>query len=320
MKKIVVFDTWSSNQNLGNRIIMDAVAGGLRELFPRSLVYHLPAVEAPRALGSRRILEGADHVFYAGTNMLRADMNHRWNEWGLQRRDVHVRDVVLFGVGWWQYQSEPVNLYTRRLLEGALHHGVAHSVRDSYTAKRLQELGFDAINTGCPTIWSVNPAHCRAIPDRKADAVVLTLTAWKRDIEADRALFEIVARNYQTIKFWPQQFDDYDYAREVCGAQFERLQIISPALEAYDEVLQSEEIDFIGNRLHGGIRALQHQRRAIVVTVDNRATEMGRDFNLPICLKAEVETKLEALINSQWQSSVTPDHAAIETWKRQFVE
>ena len=60
------------------------------------------------------------------------------------------------------------------------------------------------------------------------------------------------------------------------------IEIINPHLSDYDNFLKKHEVDFIGTRLHGGIRALQHKRRSIIIGIDNRATELNRDFNLPV--------------------------------------
>lgn len=37
-------------------------------------------------------------------------------------------------------------------------------------------------------------------------------------------------------------------------------------------------MDFVGTRLHGGIRAMQHKQRAIIIEIDNRAKEISSRF------------------------------------------
>jgi polysaccharide pyruvyl transferase WcaK-like protein len=112
-------------------------------------------------------------------------------------------------------------------------------------------------------------------------------------------------------------YDDYYYAKEFCG---NGLVFIDPSIEALDDLLRSEGVDFVGTRLHGGIRALQHKRRTIIIAVDNRATEIGRDINLPIVQRTSIAQQLENRINDSWRIEVNVDQQAVVHWKRQFLE
>ena len=88
---------------------------------------------------------------------------------------------------------------------------------------------------------------------------------------------------------------------------------------AYDRLLrEAPSLDYVGNRLHGGIRALQHGRRAIIVEIDNRAQEMGRDFNLPTVARDDF-ARLEAMIDGDLAIAVTPPVEAIARWKSSLV-
>jgi hypothetical protein len=92
--------------------------------------------------------------------------------------------------------------------------------------------------------------------------------------------------------------------------------IIEPSLRAYDDLLTSpQDLDYVGNRLHGGIRALQHGRRTIIVEIDNRAQEMGRDFQLPTVPRKDFE-RLAAMIDSDLEISVRPPVAEVRRWKQ----
>ena len=67
-----------------------------------------------------------------------------------------------------------------------------------------------------------------------------------------------------------------------------RIQILSQSLEGYDNLLKSkEELDYIGTRLHAGIRALQFKRKSIIVGIDNRSNEISKDINLPIIIRKD---------------------------------
>jgi len=313
MKKIVILDTWTNNTNLGNKIIVDSVYKALREIFTHDFFYQVPALEYLQA-GQVKI-EQADYVFLAGTNLLSSNME-RTSHWCIKPTERFWKNkVILVGLGWWQYQTLDPNEYTRSLLQQILSQEHFHSLRDSYTTQRMEKLGFKSINTGCPSLWGLDPAHCSAIPQNKSDKVLLTFTEYNLNPKYDRQLFDILERNYSTIYFWPQMYMDYDYAKKICG---DRLVFIDPSLEALNDLLTSEDIDYVGTRLHAGIRALQYQCRSIIIAVDNRGLEMGRDFNLPIITREEIEEKLEHRINENWGTSVKVDQEAINNWKQQF--
>ncbi|MGB7275494.1 MAG: TylF/MycF/NovP-related O-methyltransferase, partial [Geitlerinemataceae cyanobacterium] len=256
-------------------------------------------------------------VFLAGTNLLCSDMEKN-SQWCIKPNESFWKNkVTLLGLGWWQYQEIDPNAYTRYILSQTLNREKIHSARDSYTSSRLAKLGFRTVNTGCPTLWWLTEEHCYKIPDQKSDRVLLTFTEYNMAPQSDRLLFDVLSRNYSTIYVWPQMYGDYDYAQKICG---NRITFIDPSLEALDDLLQNEQIDYVGTRLHAGVRALQHQRRSIIITVDNRAIEMGKDFNLPIVNRSEIATKLEERIRGTWKTEVRIDREAIETWKSQFVD
>ena len=121
---------------------------------------------------------------------------------------------------------------------------------------------------------------------------------------------------YRKIYFWPQGSGDIDYfAHLKCKAE-----VIAPSLKAFDSVLADEpSIDYIGTRLHAGIRALQHKRRAIIIGVDNRAAEMSKDINLPHLAREDID-KLEYIINDKWPTNLKINFDAIQIWRSQFIQ
>jgi polysaccharide pyruvyl transferase WcaK-like protein len=314
MRRIVILDTWINDTNLGNRIIMDAVCRELMGLFPHDFFYHVPAHEYVRA--GRDLVDEADYIFVAGTNLLSSNMG-KTSVWRLRLTDGFWRSrICLMGVGWWQWQKQAPDMRTRLLLSKVLSRQHDHSVRDSYTARRLASLGFKALNTGCPTLWRLTDDHSAQVPSHKADRVLITFTEYNQTPEEDVLLFETVRKNYSKVYFWPQMYGDYRYARKNCGNS---LEFIDPSLEALDDFLGRESVDYIGTRLHAGIRALQYKRRSIIVGIDNRAIEMGKDFNLPVLDRKDIARDLSSRIKGVWETRVRLDHAAIDSWKRQFL-
>jgi len=294
---------------------MDAVCRVLRDIFPCDIMYHISALEYINS--GRDLVKTADYVFLGGTNILSSDMN-RTSEWRLRLRDIlWLHNVILMGVGWWQYQTKKPNLYTQVLLSQILNKKLYHSVRDSYTANKLNNMGLKVLNTGCPTIWGLTKDKCAKIPLDKGRDVILTFTEYNNKPKYDELLFQILKRNYRKVYFWPQQFGDYNYAKMICGKD---ITFIDPSLEGLDNFLENEDVDYCGTRLHAGIRALQHNRRAIIIGVDNRGIEMKRDFNLPILPRELIAKDLEHMITSNWLTRVELDLQAISSWKEQFTK
>lgn len=129
-------------------------------------------------------------------------------------------------------------------------------------------------------------------------------------------MVKILLENYENVYFWPQSILDRDYLDFILPNI--NVQLVGPNIFQYQEIL-STDIDYVGNRLHGGIFALQHGRRTIIVSIDHRAENMSKSFNLPI-LKREDICNLPFLINSTWDTSISGlDFTLIEAWKSQFI-
>ena len=71
-----------------------------------------------------------------------------------------------------------------------------------------------------------------------------------------------------------------------------------PTIEAYNEILRKPKIDYIGTRLHAGVRALQNNVRTLILAVDNRAIEIGKDVNLNVIKREDVEDSLFFITNN----------------------
>jgi polysaccharide pyruvyl transferase WcaK-like protein len=191
------------------------------------------------------------------------------------------------------------------------------SVRDRYTEQRLIEIGVkNVIYTACPTMWELSPEFCKEIPITKAENVITTLTHYKRDVGRDRTMLNILLACYSKVFFFAQQADDIAYLKELGFS--ERVEIIKPSLAAFDNILRFENVDFVGTRLHAGIRALNFKRRSLIIAVDNRATEIKKDTNLPVLLSDEISS-LQELIYSKIHLDILLPNDSIRRWKSQFV-
>jgi len=311
---VVLFDTSVCTRNLGDQIIMDSVRRQLRQTLPNAFLCNV-ATHDYLSEESYKLLDAADLAIVGGTNLLSADLR-KYNQWKIGFRDAFkLNNIVLLGVGWWQYQHKPTR-YTGWLLRQVLDRTLIHSVRDEYTRKQLASANiYNVFNTGCVTLWELSDAHLSAIPAERADTVVMTLTDYKPDIKRDKILFNILAKYYRKIFLWLQGSRDFSYAKSVVDSKVE---FISPCLEAYDELLGSNiELDYVGTRLHAGIRALQHGRRTAIVAVDNRAKEMGSDFALPVVERAKID-ELRTMLEAPFAIDLRLPRDEIEVWKEQL--
>ncbi len=317
IRTIFLHDTSILTKNLGDEIIMDAVRKELRSMVNNAFFINAPTHDY---IGEEAFatLKDLPYSFIGGTNLLSGNMD-TYNQWKINLNSVgKLNNVILMGVGWWQYQEE-VNQYTKFLLQNVLSSDFMHSVRDSYTEKKLHSIGIkNVINTGCMTLWRLDEQHCKNIPSEKSDEVVMTFTDYKPSIKYDKALLDVAKQNYRKVYIWLQGEGDYRYLKELVGKDVE---FIGPSLNAYDDVLSSHSnmVDYVGTRLHAGIRAMQHGRRSVIVSVDNRATEMGKDFNLPVVERLQIEAELDKKINSQFSTSISLPDENIKQWKMQFA-
>lgn len=82
----------------------------------------------------------------------------------------------------------------------------------------------------------------------------------------------------------------------------------------HDENLEGI-VDYVGTRLHGGIRALQKNVRTLIIGVDNRAIEKKKDFNLPVVEREMIVDQLEIEINRPYDLNINLPESNIEKFK-----
>lgn len=313
--KITLFDTAVSTTNFGDFIIMDAVRDHINEIFPEAMIFHT-ATHEKISRPTYSMVKQSDFSFVGGTNLISSNMNS-YNQWKINLIDgLFLKDIILMGVGWWQYQK-PANTYTSKLLNSVLNHEVLHSVRDSYSEIMLKKAGFNnVINTSCATMWCLNEAFCQAIPANKSEVVVATLTDYNKDPKNDFAFIKLLSKSYKTVYIWPQGFGDIEYINELDLFQF--ADVLPPKLDAFNAILENEEsIDYVGTRLHAGVRAMQKKRRSIILGIDNRGFEKAKDFNITVCPRDDL-TKLRQMIDSDFKTQINLPTENIICWKNQF--
>ena len=319
MKQVLLYDPAIGSINLGDAIISASARTALAPLLSDAFVMRMSTHTPAGRFYLRHFVRSVDLRFVLGSNLLMGHLNGRFRQWDINWLNApHVGPVVLMGVGWWQ-AGQTWNRYTRSVYRRVLSDVYLHSVRDALTESRMREMGFEnVINTGCPTTWGLTPSHCAAVPAGRSAEVVTTLTDYMPDPRRDRHLLQTLKRRYERVHIWLQGAGDAAYLAEL-GESEQTVGIIPPTLEAYDAMLSgTRNIEFIGTRLHGGIRAIQHSRRALVIGIDSRAREMQADIGLPV-LEAEAIEMLEAAIDSVRPLDIRLPQAGIDRFLAQFI-
>ena len=315
MEKVVMYDPGLCSFNRGDEIISNAVYDGLSEFLADKYVTSISSHMAFNKVYVGYLMD-YDYKFVCGSNLLMGKMNGRFRQWDISRKSIPaVQDCILVGVGWWQPNDNP-NFYTKNLYNTILNKKYKHSVRDEYTKTMLNSIGItNVINTGCATMWKFTPEFCREIPTGKADSVVFTLTGYSKDPAKDKTLVEILLKNYGKVYYWPQGIGDWDYLVSLGYA--DKVTVLGNTLADYDQFLSEVDCDYVGTRLHGGIRALQYKRRSIILAVDNRAREKKKDFDIPCVERDEIES-VEKMLTSSFETSIKIPLERINEWKSQF--
>lgn len=312
MTVVTILDTSAASDNVGDEIIMESVNSILHDVFPSAYFYKVATHEYMGDL-SRNILKRSDYIFIGGTNILSSRIGDGI-VWKVRPWDAAALDhAITLGCGWFNYQREP-NLYSRWFLRKALSSDYVHSTRDTYASERLNKLGLQSVNTSCITTWGLSKSHCEIISKNKSERAVFTLTYYLNNKKNDSDFIKLLQENYSEVYFWPQQENDVEY---FASLNFPDVKIINPNLKAYDDFLNGNDVDYIGTRLHGGIRALQKFKRSLIIAVDIRATEIARSTNLPVVKFGDLDSMRHWIANP-CSTEINLPEEAIATWKSQF--
>lgn len=326
MKKILYFNTAIGSRNLGDYVINNSIKRQMEYLNSKSFVLELPThtktFGVMQKLFVPNLIKGYnefDYKFFCGTNALYTCMIRPNPAWAISLFDMPVqKDVILLGVGLGM-NREKFDAYTKRLWKKVLNKNYVHSVRDEKTRQYVEKLGFKAIYTGCPTTWGFTPEFLQHIPKTKSDSVVFTLTSYTSAKEWDLKMIDILLANYKKLYFFPQSFEDLGYLRSLVLPEiFEKIEIIGGNIGSLDAVLTNEDTDYVGSRLHGGMFALQHKRRTIVIAIDYRAENMLGKSNIIVNRKESIPEDLQVLINKEFTPTIDIPFEDIEKWKSQF--
>ncbi|MBS4884438.1 MAG: polysaccharide pyruvyl transferase family protein [Amedibacillus dolichus] len=311
---VLLFDTSIDSENLGDYIINDYCNQILQEIkikpFARVATHRLQTREELEnlALPSLKLV--------TGTNILSSKIYSQW----IRPSKLKLQDnVLLMGVGWTNYNTN-VSYLSKKYYQKILNKDLKHCVRDKMTKEVLNSIGIkNVLYTGCPTMWKLTPEFCKFIPIAKADNVICTVTDYSQDSVNDFLMLDILIENYDKVYFWPQGKFDLEYISNY--SYKDKLIILEESLEAYDDLLNKENsLDYVGTRLHAGIRALNNRIRTLVIAVDNRAKEISSDTGLHTINREDIGTKLRKQIKNDYFTKINLPFDAIKEWKEQFNE
>lgn len=321
MKNILLLDTSIASLNKGDDIIMECVREELSYLTNGNFTLNLPTHISPfhsyqvwRNSSRVQIYKNAEYKFVGGTNLLVPNMLTHFPQWNINIFNYGaIKDCVLVGVG--AGAGDKTNGYTKHLYKKVLSQKYYHSARDERSKIIMENYGIRALNTGCVTMWKLTPEFCKDIPTKKASRVVFTLTAKQETDIRDQKLIDVLCKNYNKVYFWPQGISDYDY---ICKFKnISNIEIINSDLKYYDALLNEDDIEYVGTRLHGGVYAMRHKKRSIIIVIDERAREINKCNNLN-CIEKEKIDELEDMINSEFETKIIMPFDTIEKWKNQF--
>ena len=318
MKIVSVLNPSILSFNIGDDIILDSIYIELHSLFKETFFIDIPTHEVIFR-NSYRTIKKSKYTFVSGTNLLSSNMFFK-KPWKLTPLDFFIlKNVILLGTGWRNYEQQ-TNFYAKQMYKRVLHKEIIHSVRDEYTKQRLNDIGINnVLNTACPTMWRLTSEHLSKVPTKISDKAVFTLTDYRKDFVNDKLLIDILINNYKEVYFFMQQIGDYHYINEL-DINIKKIKFLNPTLRDYDDFLENSDVDYIGTRLHGGVRALQKFKRTIIIGVDNRAKEISKDTNLLVLDRDKIKDELDILIKSTFKQEIKLPEENIEKWKQQFIQ
>ena len=326
MENIILFDPGIRSLNKGDEIIMRSAEQELEKegiLAGNYVIHsatHSPVVtfyQNTHRNPRMKFYDNAKYKFICGSNLLWKNMLkprpvfnvNLWNS-------IPYQNSIMMGVGLGLSKEKP-DFYTKKLYSKIISKEYIHSTRDQAAANFLESLGYKAIDTGCPTMWKFTPDFCVKIPHGKAENVIFTLTDYGKDYECDQKLIDILRDEYRQVNFWIQGAFDLEYFKTFHNT--EGINVISPSVDAYSDFLIKNDVDYVGTRLHGGMFAMQHQKRAIILAIDNRVRDLNAAYDLHVIERRDID-KLPNMIEASLVTQVRLKQDNINKWLSQFIE
>lgn len=329
MKKILILDPASNpfndvRLNVGDEIIFMHISEIIRSTFPDHEIIRTP-LHTGITIETKELAKKAEYIFVGGSNPLTCNIQNEIRlrpDNKLEYLFPKVRNLILLGTGFHgdtEFPSRLTKFYYRRLFNT----GKYLSVRDKVSKATLNKMGIaNVLFTGCPTLWNLQKKNHHLSFDKARKSILFTLTNYSKSIEQDSELIKIILEQSKgDLVFFPQNLDDTDYLHslEIYKVNKSRFKFIEPKLSEYINILRnSNEFNYIGTRLHGGIQALHYNVPSLIISVDNRARSMKESLSLPVIERNEI-LKVRSWVNGELiLPSIQLPVEDIEKWKNQF--
>jgi hypothetical protein len=308
MRSLVWLDPGLESQNAGDEVISEAIGAIDASV---GMARRISTHRHPR-LRDLRALAAAEIVVIGGSNILASHMErHRqWLVTPAVAASVWGK-CVFVGVGWWQYQRPPCR-YSKWLIKGIADQGALHAARDGYTAQRLRDMGLRTAMTSCPTMWGLP----RELPQSRSTTALVTVTNYYRDKVVDSCWLSAVSSRYQRVVAVGMEAGDFNYLESIGFLEIPNVAYAGTGLGTLDRALE-DEVEFVGTRLHAGIRSLGAGRRSLILGVDNRAKEIAVGTGLPVVPRIDL-AGIRQWIEGPSASTLTLPTEAIEGWLEWF--
>lgn len=321
---VLLFDTAIGTFNRGDDIILNSAEEALAPLIHQSYVMrlgtHINNLNLYHYLRNSKKLQfvdECDYKFVLGTNLLTANVVRSIGQWAVGPLSKRLyKDSIMVGVGITKDNQKPTGL-TKMFYKDILRRDIAHSVRDEQSKQMLESIcDVKVINTGCPTLWGLTPDFCAGIPTQKATNVVFTVSGQTKyqNRERDQLLLSTVEQLYDKIYFWVQTYEDEPYFRSLQHTK--DVQYVY-SLKQYGDICDHGDVDYVGTRLHGGVFAMQHGVRAVIVEIDHRAKGFREINNINTIPRERLE-ELSDYLQGTIQTKVHLREKEIKEWTSQF--
>lgn len=323
MKKIILFNPAGGTLNSGDFIIEKYIKEEMDFLFSKATIAeigtHLPIAHFYQNIKrniTRRACDEADYKFLCGSSMIKTSLLRLSPDWSLTLSSCpYYKNSIGIGLGIGK-NSNHLDFYTKLIYSNIFSKDYIHSTRDEKTKIFLEKMGFKAINTACPTLWGLTEEVCSIVPTKRKKNVIFTLT-YNNPSPEDKVLIDILSSEYEKLYFWVQGFGDLEYLESL--TDISNIEIVGHSLSEFENILNSDnEIDYVGTRLHAGIFAIRHKIRTIIISIDNRASDMKETYNLPVISRRDIQNDLKYFINSTFETKINIPFDNINKWKEQF--
>lgn len=310
--------------NLGDVIIYEAVVKFLKEAFADKGIIRISThIEFDRR--EINLIKEADLAFVGGTNLLTSDIRHFPRFTPRKRKFFYMfpefRKTILFGAGWNRYEKRP-DIFTSVYYNNVLSKKYFHAVRDGYSQKQLKKAFIkNTLNTSCPTTWDLNPDFENKF-NAVTNTILFTITDYAPNPESDAHLINLLLQSESKhLFFFPQGKSDINYLQslDIYKKNKSRIFLLDHNYDAFINFVDHTHFNYVGTRLHAGIRCLSAGNPALIISIDNRTAEIGKDIQLHITYRNNFAGISKWIHGDYIPAPLELPIENIQKWKMQFM-